>query len=294
MVPVLTFFAPDGSLDSGGNSRFARRLSEARVDHLFSLGSAGEFPSVSDDERARLLENVIESATGRTDVWVGCGAPSTRAAVAYAEEAEGLGAAALVAVAPYYLHPPLEAVARYFRAIREAISVPLLAYDIPSFVGYSLPAPFVHRLAREKVLAGVKVTSGSFEAIEALLRDRPEGFVVLPGDDALAARALGAGAEGAVLGTANAVPRLGSELVAAARDEPAAARTLELQGLVKDLVGVLEGSPFPAALKFVTGRLQRLDLGYRAPVDPLSSEEERSVLERLARLEPRLAPFLGT
>ena len=110
VVPIATLFADDGALDPGRNSSFARGLAEAKVDHLFLLGSLGEFPSITDEERVRLQEVVIESVTGATDVWVGCGAPSTRQAVAYAESAEDSGAAALVAVPPYYLHPALASV----------------------------------------------------------------------------------------------------------------------------------------------------------------------------------------
>ena len=99
-VPVPTLFTAEGAVDPGRNARFARDLCDARADHLFVLGSTGEFPSVTPTERGPLVEVVVESATGKTDVWVGCGAPSTAQAVAFAEEAEGIGAAAIVAVPP--------------------------------------------------------------------------------------------------------------------------------------------------------------------------------------------------
>ncbi|HYB77168.1 MAG TPA: dihydrodipicolinate synthase family protein, partial [Thermoplasmata archaeon] len=94
--PVLTLFDEAGEVDLARNARFARATSEARVDHLLVLGSTGEFPSIAPSERARLIEVVVESATGPVDVWVGCGAPSTVQAVKFAEEAEELGASALL------------------------------------------------------------------------------------------------------------------------------------------------------------------------------------------------------
>ncbi|HYA54460.1 MAG TPA: dihydrodipicolinate synthase family protein, partial [Thermoplasmata archaeon] len=97
-VPMVTLFDADGGLDLARNARFVQGLSDARVDHLFVLGSTGEFPSVLSSERAPLIDVVVENATGLTDVWVGCGAPSTSQAVAFAKEAEAAGAAALVAV----------------------------------------------------------------------------------------------------------------------------------------------------------------------------------------------------
>ena len=146
-VPIPTLFADDGALDTGRNAKFARTLSEVKVDHLFLLGSLGEFPSVEDNERPRLLENVIESTVGPADVWVGCGAPSTRRAVAFAEDAEGMGATAVVAVPPYYLHPVRSAIERYYRAIHAAVSIPLYAYNIPSLVG----TPWTRRSCTDSV-----------------------------------------------------------------------------------------------------------------------------------------------
>lgn len=292
VVPIATLFADDGALDPGRNARFARALSEAKVDHLFALGSLGEFPSLTDEERGRLQEVVIESAAGATDVWVGCGAPSTRQAVRYAESAEAAGAAAVVAVPPYYLHPPLPAVERYYRAIRAAVSVPLLAYNIPSLVGYALPPTLVHALYREGTIAGVKDTSGSLSSVASFLEAAPPGFAVFPGDDSLARDSIARGATGAVMGIANVVPRLCVALVGAARSREQGPAE-ELQRIVNDLVEVSRAGPFPSTDKFLAAELWGAEVGYRAPYDALSAEERLHVLERLAPLRERLAPFLG-
>jgi 4-hydroxy-tetrahydrodipicolinate synthase len=292
VVPVPTLFTAEGALDPGKNARFVRDLADAKVDHLFVLGSLGEFPSVTDEERPRLLEATIDSIPGKADAWVGCGAPSTRQAVRYATDAESAGAAALVAVPPYYLHPAPAEVDRYYRAIREAVKVPLLAYNIPSLVGYALAPALLHRLARDGVLAGAKDTSGSLASVRDLLSEAPEGFAVFPGDDALVAEAIAAGAPGAVMGIANLAPKLCVELVAAARARDVG-RSRELQSLVTALVEVTRAGPFPSVVKFLAAHLRRAEVGYRAPYDPLAPEEERAVLGRLAPLRERLAPFLG-
>jgi len=291
-VPVPTLFGADGGLDLGRNTRFARTLSESGVDHLFVLGSLGEFPSVTDAERTRLVDVMVESTIGATDVWVGCGAPSTRQAVAYAEAAELAGAAAIVAVPPYYLHPTVEAIERYYRAIRSTVQIPLLAYNIPSLVGYPLSPELVHRLAGEGVLSGEKDTAGSLSSVEAMISGAPDGFAVLPGDDSLASSAIASGAKGAIMGTANVVPRLCVELVAKSL-EGDRARAGELQAVVDSLVEVIRAGPFPSVDKFLAARLRGADVGYRSPYDPLSADEEARVLARLAPIEDRLRPFLG-
>ena len=291
-VPIPTLFTDDGAVDHGRNARFARDLSEAHVDHLFVLGSLGEFPSITATERGPLLEVVIGSAGGKSDVWAGCGAPSTAQAVAFAEEAEGIGAAALVAVPPYYLHPSLAAIDHYYRTLRKAVSVPLLAYNIPSLVGYALPPALVHRLARDGVLAGIKDTAGSIDSVRSFLTDAPEGFAVFPGDDALASMAIGLGAKGAVMGVANIVPKLCVELVAAARRADTA-RAQELQPIVDRVVEVIHAGPFPSTDKFLVNLLRGSDVGYRAPFEPLTAEEQTAVLAKLEPVKPLLAPFLG-
>jgi 4-hydroxy-tetrahydrodipicolinate synthase len=292
VVPTPTLFADDGALDPGRNAKFARSLSEAKVDHLFVLGSLGEFPSVTVEERAQLVDVVVESAAGRTDVWVGCGAPSTRQAVAFAQDAESIGAAAIVAVPPYYLHPPPAAVDRYYRAIRAAVGLPVLAYNIPSLVGYALPVPLVHGLARAGILAGAKDTSGSLDSIEAYLAGAPEGFAVFPGDDVLASAAIARGAKGAVMGLANIVPKLCVDLVAAARAGDRA-RSAERQALVDRLAEVVQTGPFPSTTKYLASRLRGADVGYRAPFDALTADEARAIEERLSTIRERLAPFLA-
>lgn len=291
-APVLTLFDADGAVDPGRNARFARDLCDAGVDHLFVLGSTGEFPSITPTERGPLIEVVVESATGRTDVWAGCGAPSTAQAVTYAEEAEGIGAAALVAVPPYYLRPSLSAVDHYYRALRKAVTVPLLAYNNPALVGYALPPSLLHTLAEDGVVAGVKDSSGSFESVAAFLAGAPEGFAVFPGDPAFASSAIERGARGAVMAVANIVPRLCVELVAAARRGDRA-RAQELQPLVDRLVEVSKAGPTPSTIKFLTAHLRGTEVGYRAPYEPLTDVEQATVLARLEPLRALLAPFLG-
>lgn len=289
-VPIPTLFANDGALDTGRNAKFARAISEAKVNHLFLLGSLGEFPSVDDSERPRLLENVIESTVGPADVWVGCGAPSTARAVALAVGAEEMGAAAVVAVPPFYLHPPPAAIERYYRAIRAAVSIPLYAYNIPSLVGYALAPALLHRLGSAGVLVGVKDTAGSLE--RGLVRSGSSGRVhrparrrrARPGRDR--ARSIGRG-------DGDGEPR------------PATLRRAPAGGACRGN-GAGDGVPGPrrrarasdprrsVSLGRQVPRRRALgaDVGYRAPYDPLTPEEAAAVRARLEPLRPRLQPFL--
>jgi dihydrodipicolinate synthase/N-acetylneuraminate lyase len=290
-VPAPTMFGADGALDRAANARYARTLSEAGVDHLFFLGTLGEFTVVEDGERRALLETVIESLTGRTDAWVGCGAPSTHRAVRYASEAEEMGAAAILAVPPYYLPPTLPAISAYYRAIRAAVQIPLLAYNIPAKVGYSLLPTMVHQLAADGVLSGIKDTSGNIDSVRGFLDGAPPGFRVFPGDDALAHPSWVLGASGAVMGTGNLVPKLVQGVWRAFR-HAAPESAVPLQGLVADLARVMNSGPFPATVKYLAARLRGADVGYRMPYGPLTAEEQQIVNAGLAEIQPRLDPFL--
>ena len=290
-VPIPTLWADDGGFDPGRNAKFARSLCEAKVEHLFVLGSLGEFPSVEDTERPKLLEAVLESLSPSADAWVGVGAPTTRRAVRYAEEAESAGAAVAVAVPPYYLRPTEAEVLAYYRALHAALDIPLLAYNIPSLVGYPLSAELVHRLGAEGTIVGAKDTAGSMEHVVTYLEGAPPGFAVLPGDDAFASGAIEKGAAGAVMGVANVVPRLCVELVHAA-EKGEWPRARELQALVDDVEGAIHAGPFPSAVKFLAAHLRKADVGYRAPYGPLTSGEERAATLAIEPLRSRLQPFL--
>ncbi|MFZ0830254.1 MAG: dihydrodipicolinate synthase family protein [Thermoplasmata archaeon] len=290
-VPVPTIFGENEQVDLGQNARFTRKLCDAKVDHIFVLGTLGEFPVVTAPERSGLVEAVIESLGWHTDGWVGCGAPSTSQAVANAIQAEEAGAAAVVVVPPYYLTPTESSIKHYYRAIKKSVGIPVLGYNIPSHVGYALSPALVHELAREKVLSGIKDTSGSLDSVTGFIQGAPEGFAVFPGDDILTGPAIAAGAAGAVMGSANVVPRLAVELIAAARKGDAA-RVMELETPLRALLVALEAGPFPSVVKYLANRLRQVEVGYRDPYGPLTGEERDRVEAAVVPAEPLLRPFL--
>ncbi|MEM0128712.1 MAG: dihydrodipicolinate synthase family protein [Thermoplasmata archaeon] len=290
VVPLPTIFGADGTLDADGTAAFALSVAKGGADRLFVLGSLGEFPLLTREERREVVARTVAMARGSAPVWAGTGAPSTAEAIALSRDAESAGAEALVVVPPYYLHPAPGAIERYYRAIRRAVSVPLYAYNIPSLVGYPLDPSLVGRLGRDGVLAGIKDTSESLASVETFLRAGPEGFEVMPGDDALAAPAIARGAAGAVMGLANVLPRLGRAIVAAAHRGDGA-EVVRLQELIEALAFVVAGGPFPSAGKFLASRVRGVRVGYRSPCDPLSPEEERRVLARWSAWDGRLKEF---
>lgn len=291
VVPTPTLFDDDGGLDRERNRRYAEGLAAAGVEHLFPLGSLGEFASLEESERGPLLSAVADGLRGRADLWVGIGAPSTRRATARAHAAEDAGARVLVAVPPYYMHPTDAAIADYYRAIARESRLPLLAYNIPAKVGYALTPALVHALGRDGVLAGIKDTAGSLDSVRGFLADAPPGFAVLPGDDPLAVDALKAGAAGAIMGLANIVPRLGREIVAKARSGDADGLA-KAQRLVVGLAHAVGLGPFPGTGKTLARLLRGAPDGYRAPYGPPTNAELQAVTAALAPLRADLEIYL--
>ena len=286
VVPVPTLFGEEGELDAGRNGSFVRGISAAGVDHVFVLSAVGELASVEEAERPLFLESTIESLTGKSDAWVGVGAPSTRLAVRYAQSAEERGAGALVAVPPYFLHPTPEAVAHYYRALRDGSRIPLLAANLPALAGYPSPRSSCTGSARERILDGVVDAAGFLTSVEGFLGGAPDGFAVFSGVDGLAADAIGKGGSGAVLESGNVVPKLAVALVRAALAHETA-RASELQGLVDRVAGAVRAGPFPSATKFLISQNPRRVVGIPSPV---RSPHPRG----RARRDGRVRPASGT
>jgi len=210
VVPIPTLFDERGRLDEAANVRHVEWLIGRGVHGLFPLGTTGEFTSLSRDERRAMAELVVRAARGRVPVLVGCGAPGTEEAVAYAEHAEEIGAAGIAVVLPYYWVPPDRSIYEHFRLIAIATRLPVYIYNFPGLTGRNIPPRLVLRLAQDHAnIAGIKDTIDSIAHIQELITTvrpaRPD-FVVLCGMDYHLLNTLLLGGDGAVPGTANFSP----------------------------------------------------------------------------------------
>ncbi|MGP3999792.1 dihydrodipicolinate synthase family protein [Streptomyces sp. 8N706] len=220
--PLCTPLTPGGDIDVPSLRALAERLIGAGVTGLFALGSSGETAYLSDARRRTALRTVVEAAAGRVPVLAGAIDMTTARVLDHARAAAGLGADALVVTAPYYTRThPLE-IAGHFRRIREAVDLPLFAYDIPMAVHTKLPSRTVLELAADGTLAGLKDSSGDDGALRRLLvelrrRGLDATFSVLTGSELTVDGALLAGAHGVVPGLGNVDPEGYVRLYAHAR-----------------------------------------------------------------------------
>lgn len=250
---LITPFAEDGALDEGALAQFVDWQIAEGVNFLVPCGTTGENPTLSADEHARVVEIAVRTANERVPVLAGAGSNATPRAVELALQAVDLGADGILTITPYYNKPTPDGLRRHFGAQAEAVEkkragFPMIMYNVPGRTGLNMTAETTLRMAREiPNVIGVKEASGNLEQILTILRERPEGFLVLSGDDAWTLPLLAVGAEGVVSVASNEVPRLMRQLVDT-RDAAIHERLLPLL-----LGNFIEANPGPAkaALKMM-------------------------------------------
>jgi 4-hydroxy-tetrahydrodipicolinate synthase len=286
---LVTPFGADGGVDVERMRALVARQVEGGVRILVPCGTTGESVTMSNDEREAVISATVEAAKGRARVIAGTGSNNTAHAVEHSVRAAELGADAVLVVAPYYNKPTQEGLYRHFRAVAEAIpETPVVLYNVPGRTSSNISAETTLRLARDCAnVVAVKEASGNLAQIMEILRGRPEGFLVLSGDDALTFAMLALGADGLVSVASNEAPGPLSQLVDAALagrwDE---ARAMHYRWLPLMDVNFVESSPGP--VKAALALMGLLEENLRLPLVPVAEKTRgrvREVLEELGLLE---------
>ncbi|GAA1889544.1 dihydrodipicolinate synthase family protein [Streptomyces durmitorensis] len=250
--PVCTPLDSHGEVDTASLARLVDHLVDGGVHGLFALGSTSEVAYLTDEQRATVLETVVNAADGRVPVLAGVIDTTTARVVEHARAAAALGAQALVATAPFYTRTHEKEIAAHFRRLRASVDLPLFAYDIPVAVHSKLAPGLVRALAEDGTLAGLKDSSGDEGGLRRLIvelggRDgRTQGpapqFSVLTGSELTVDAALLAGVDGVVPGIGNVDPAGYVRLYEAARAGDWALAAKEQEQLV-DLFAMVDVGP---------------------------------------------------
>jgi len=240
-------------------------------DGIVVVGTTGESPTVDFEEHCQLIGLVADRVAGRVPVIAGTGANSTREAIELAKFARKAGATAHLSVVPYYNKPTQEGLYRHFRAIAEAVDLPMVLYNVPGRTGAALSNDTTMRLAEVPGIVGVKDATGNIERGSDLIKRAPKGFAVLSGDDATALALTLLGGQGVISVTANVVPKLMHEMMVAARaGDLATARSINFRLLALHRNLFLEANPIP--VKWACAQMGLVESGLRLPLTPLSAE----------------------
>jgi len=280
---LVTPFTKSGELDEAGVRRLARRQIDAGVHFLVPCGTTGETPTLSEAERRRVVELVVEEANGRVPVMAGAGGYDTREVVHAAREMQKAGANGLLSVTPYYNKPTPEGLFQHFSAVADATELPIVLYNVPGRTGCNMEAPTVARLATIPHIVGVKEASGNIQQMAEILRAVPPAFQVLSGDDAITIPLTAIGGRGIISVASNSIPAEMAQMVEAAEaGDYAAARAMHHRLLPLLLVNFVESNPGP--VKFAMAAMGLCEEVFRLPmVSPRPAAKDR-ILAVMAEL----------
>ncbi|MEP6739392.1 MAG: 4-hydroxy-tetrahydrodipicolinate synthase [Caldimonas sp.] len=240
------------------------------------VGTTGESPTVTVEEHCEVIRVAVEHVHGRVPVMAGAGANATAEAIELSRFALKVGADCTLSVVPYYNRPSQEGMYRHFKAIAEAVDIPMFLYNVPSRTVADMQVETVLRLAQVPGIIGIKEATGDIVRAASLIKRAPAGFSIYSGDDGTAIALMLLGGHGNVSVTANVAPRAMQALCAAALSGNAReAARLQLQLLT--LHQALFVEPSPAPTKWALKRLGRGGSGVRLPITPLSAAGEAAV-----------------
>ncbi|MEM7377671.1 MAG: 4-hydroxy-tetrahydrodipicolinate synthase [Pseudomonadota bacterium] len=247
MVAIVTPMKADGAVDDDGLSRLIEFHIEQGTDAIVSVGTTGESATLSMSEHAQVVQRTINLVAGRVPVIAGSGANNTREAIELALKAEKAGAAAHLSVVPYYNKPTQNGMIAHFRAIADAVELPMILYNVPGRTVVDMLPETTAALAAHERIVGIKEAEGSLERTRALLDQCPDDFIVLSGEDPSACESILLGAKGVISVTANVAPAMMHDMCAAAlRGDADDARALNSRLEPVHRAMFAQSSPAPA------------------------------------------------
>ncbi|MFA6128840.1 MAG: 4-hydroxy-tetrahydrodipicolinate synthase [Bacteroidales bacterium] len=283
-VALVTPFFSDGKIDYPALRRVTEYTIAKGIDFLVVLGTTAETPTLDKDEKKEIVRVILEVNNGRKPVVLGIGGNDTRAVIKLVEEQSFTGIHYLLNVAPYYNKPNQSGLYKHFEAVADCSPVPVILYNVPGRTGSNISADTTLRLAADKKnIAAIKEASGNFDQIMTILRDRPKGFAVLSGDDAITLPLLALGAQGVISVIANACPDRMSQLVSA-MDRKDMERAQKLHYEMLELVSMIFAEGSPAGIKSALHHLGLCEENLRLPLTPVSDTLGTKIRDYLKKL----------
>jgi 4-hydroxy-tetrahydrodipicolinate synthase len=284
---LVTPFTKTGALDEQAVRRLGRRQIDAGIHFLVPCGTTGENPTLSLDERIRMVEILVDEAKGQVPVLAGAGGYDTHEVIHLAQAMQKAGASGLLSVTPYYNKPTPEGLFQHYKAIAASTPLPIIVYNVPGRTGVNIDVATLVRLASIDNIVGVKEASGNVTQMCEICRAVPPDFLVLSGDDALTLPLMAIGGRGIISVASNEIPREMVEMVEAAeRGDFAAARAVHNRILPLMQINFVEANPVP--VKAAMADMGLLEEVYRLPMvspRPESREKIRKVLTELKLID---------
>jgi len=266
---IVTPFLSNGDIDEAALRRFVSWQLDEGIDFLVPCGSTGEAMTMSVDEQRRVVEITVDQAAGRVPIIAGAGSNDTKKAIELSKVMKNAGATHLLHTSPMYNKPPQRGIAAHFRAIVEAIDLPIVLYNVPSRTASNVEAETTLQLAEEGRVVAVKEASANIPQVAQIIRHRPHGFSVLSGDDALTLAIMAHGGDGVISVTSNVAPAIVARLCGALhRGDVADARNLDDRLSPLTHAAFIESNPIP--VKAALSLMGMMENVLRSPLVPLA------------------------
>ncbi|MDR0793845.1 MAG: 4-hydroxy-tetrahydrodipicolinate synthase [Chitinophagaceae bacterium] len=281
-VAIVTPFSAAGAIDFNALEKLIDFLINNGINYLVCLGTTGETPTLSKEEKREIVHFTYEKVNDRVPVVVGIGGNNTQAVIDDLNSFPLHKAAAILSVAPYYSKPSQEGLYQHYKAIAEASPKPIILYNVPGRTGRNMEPETTIRLAQLPNIAGIKEAGNNLVQGIKLLRDRPEDFLVVSGDDDLAMLQVASGMDGVISVAANAFPKEFSQMIALA----AQANMTEAKKINEQLVEAYElmfTENNPAGVKAFLSEMGHIQNYLRLPLVPLSEGNAKKVKAYLSK-----------
>lgn len=283
-VALVTPFNADGTIDFEALGQLIEFQINEGMNYLVSLGTTGETATLNSEERKQIWKFTREKVNGRIPLVVGIGGNSTSEIVRQVEDFDTAGYCAILSVSPYYNKPTQEGIYQHYKAIAEVSKLPIILYNVPGRTGSNMTAATTIRLAKDfSNIVAVKEASGNFGQFSEILRDKPNDFALISGDDPVTLPMMAMGASGVISVIGNAYPKLVSNLVKCCNEgNYAEARQIHSQLLhITDLC-FIEGNP--AGVKYILNQKQIGEDNVRLPLVKVSTTTMEMIRKEMTKL----------
>jgi 4-hydroxy-tetrahydrodipicolinate synthase len=291
---LVTPFTKSGALDEAAVRRLARGQIDAGIHFLAPCGTTGENPTLTDEERLRIIDILLEEAQGAVPILAGAGGYNTKEVIQLATEMERRGVSGFLSVTPYYNKPTQEGLYQHYKALAASTSLPIVVYNVPGRTGVNVEVSTLVRLAELRNIVGVKEASGNVTQMCEICRAVPAEFIVLSGDDALTLPVMAVGGRGIISVASNEIPAEMVRMVEAAeRNDFAAARQVHARILPLMQINFVEANPIPVkAAMAAMGLLEEVFRLPMVPPQPASREKIQKVLKDLGLVKSQRAALV--
>lgn len=284
-VALVTPFTTEGEVDYKALKRLVEYLIQNGADFLCILATTGETPCLSTDEKNKIKQLVIDINRGRVPILIGCGGNNTRAVVEELKTTDWTGIDGILSVCPYYNKPSQEGLYQHFKAIAEASPLPVVLYNVPGRTGINMKSETTVRLANDcENIVAIKEASGSLEQVDEIIKNKPDRFDVISGDDALTFSMVASGAAGSISVIGNALPREVSRMIRLEfKGEYEGARTIHHR--FTELYSLLFVDGNPAGVKALLHEMGFIENVLRLPLVPTRITTLQKMTEILKTLK---------